>query len=214
MKCSWKKSLAMMTIALAPALAAAQQKLPPPQDDNDPVPPAPSVSQPREGVTEQAGIGGTQAFARAGVMELGGSASFASATDLVEFELAPTIGYFFMDNWQISGIFSWSYANVADESNHIVMLLAEPSFHVPFTEIAFGFAGVGVGLSHQSASDADIGFALAPRVGLKWLVGRSGMLTTDLRMTFATNDLIQTSRGTLLTVDSALGLGVGYTVLW
>jgi hypothetical protein len=205
------RNLAAVVLACAPALATAQNAN---KSDNDPVPTAPSVGSPNTGVTAQAGIGGSQAYARAGVMELGGSASFSSATDITEFEVAPSIGWFFMDNWQISAIASWSYAKVADTSNHVIMLLLEPSFHVPFNDLVFGFVGVGAGLSHQSASDADIGFAVAPRVGAKWLVGRSGMLTTDVRMTFATNDLIQTSRGTLLTVDSAVGVGVGYTVLW
>ena len=57
------------------------RNLPPPQSDDDPEPTAPGTEVAVTGVTEQAGIGGTQAYARAGVLELGGSASLTLAKD-------------------------------------------------------------------------------------------------------------------------------------
>lgn len=203
-------------LGLCASLAVAQQtpsNLPPPQSDNDRTPVAPAVGAPDSGVTRQAGIGGTQAFARAGVLELGGNGSLTLSDDYKEFGLAPSIGWFFMDNWQISARASYSFAKVdgADSVNSL-LLLAEPSFHMPFSNTLFGFIGIGLGLS--SRTDVDIGFALVPRIGMKTLIGRSGMLTLDLSNAFMSNELIETPRGTLVTVDSALTLGAGYTVLW
>jgi len=188
-------------------------RLPVPQSDNDPTPMAPKVSPEGQKVTSQAGIGGTQSYARAGVLELGGSGSLTFSTGRKEFSLSPSIGWFFMNNWQISAMVSYSTTKVdgADAVNTF-RLLAEPSFHVPFSNTLFGFIGLGAGIAHLSGSD--VGMAIAPRVGIKTTVGRSGMLTVDLRNTFATNDLIETPRGTLITVDSAFSIGAGYTVLW
>src|SRR5687768_4626344 len=61
------------------------EQLPPPRSDNDPNPQVPSPTVPSTGVTSQAGIGGTQAYARAGVLELGGSGGFAAASNYTRF---------------------------------------------------------------------------------------------------------------------------------
>src|SRR5207245_86326 len=56
-----------------------REQLPPPRSSHDPQPPVPAPTVPETGVTKQAGVGGTQAYARAGVLELGGSGGFAAA---------------------------------------------------------------------------------------------------------------------------------------
>ncbi len=215
------KKLLMTTLVLGIAssgLAQAQKTtraLPPPQSDNDPIPTAPQVEAPRNGITEQAGVGGNQAFARAGVMELGGSGSLTIAKGLREFSLSPSVGYFFMDNWQLSGIFTITSVKSGNaDAETVVSALIEPSFHAPFSNTVFGFIGLGGGLSHSGSSGSDLGFSMAPRVGMKTLVGRSGLLTVDLRNTFVTNDVVETSRATLIGVSSILAVGAGYTVMW
>ena len=46
-------------------------------------------------------MGGETAYARAGVLELGGSAAFAVAGELLTLRIAPSIGWFFMNNVQL-----------------------------------------------------------------------------------------------------------------
>ena len=64
------------------------------------------------GVTEQAGVGGTQAYARAGVLELGGSGGFAAASNYTRFELSPSIGLFLVDNLELSLLTGFNYFSV------------------------------------------------------------------------------------------------------
>ena len=183
------------------------------QQHVDPLPEAPRPKMPDNGITKQAGAGSGESFARAGVLELGGAASFTGASRFSQFSLAPSVGWFFMDNWQITGSVIWTTVKSAGlPSSSIFSLLAEPSFHLPFSNSNFGFLGLGFGVSTQTT--ANVGFAMAPRLGFKTFVGRSGMLTIDIRETFATNDVIATPYGTALTVSSAVAMGVGYTVLW
>jgi|GEM_PF-3571064 len=196
-------------LVLASSLSFAQsnQRL-------DPIPQAPRPDVPdAEGITRQAGVGGGEAFARAGVLELGGSASYSASGDLSLLTLAPSVGYFIMDNWQVTGSMQWMHSKVSGaDSSDIFVLLAEPSFHLPFTNSNFGFVGVGVGLAKTTG--ADLGFAVAPRIGYKLLVGRSGMLTIDLRNTVFTNEVEQDGPVTSFTLANTVAVGVGYTVLW
>src|SRR5688572_10740467 len=71
------------------------RELPPPQSDDDPMPTPPGAEVAVTGVTEQAGVGGTQAYARAGVLELGGSAGLTIAKDFTQVTFSPTVGWFF-----------------------------------------------------------------------------------------------------------------------
>lgn len=190
--------------------------LPPPQSDNDarPTPPTPITAA--SGITEQAGIGGTQAYARAGVLELGGSAGLAVANSFVNVNISPSIGYFPINNLQVSAIVGFNYAsaqvgNVTTSTTYLTALV-EPSLHIAFTDSLYGFAGVGAGLSYIDGPGA--GFAVAPRLGLNVLVGRSGILTPALNLVYATTDAVTTAQGTRVEVNTVFGLNVGYTVMW
>lgn len=187
-------------------------QLPPPKSGHDPAPPVASPSVPSGGVVKQAGVGGQVAYGRTGVLELGGSASFTKATDFTSLSIAPSIGWFFMDNLEISAILSLSHLKAGATSATFLTALLEPSFHIPFSDTLFGFAGVGGGLSWLSNST--VGFAIAPRVGLNAMIGRSGVLTPQVFLQYSTHDAIQTPQGTLLAVSTSYGAGIGYTVMW
>ena len=195
---------------------ANQTALPPPRSDNDAQPVVSAPVLPAGGVVEQAGVGGTTAYARAGVLELGGNVGLNISSSQTTLTIAPTIGLFFADNLQISGIIGYRFANVsagnASFSSHSLQVLAEPSVHIPFSRTIFGFVGVGLGLSYVDGPGA--GFALAPRLGVNIAVGRSGILTPAAQFAYSTNNAVQTSAGTLLAVSASYGLNIGYTVMW
>jgi hypothetical protein len=194
------------------------QALPPPRSDHDPQPPVPAPTVPETGVTKQAGVGGTQAYARAGVLELGGSGGFAAASNYTRFELSPSIGLFVVDNLELSLLTGFNYFNIGatdqGPSTHATELkaLLEPSFHIPFSQVAFGFLGLGAGASYITGADA--GFALQPRLGANFLIGRSGVLTPSLTAAYSTTNAIRTPAGTLLAVRTSYGMNIGYTVMW
>ena len=221
-------SLSTVLLALAPSVASAQSNndpqpvrvgagassnaLPPPRSDSDAQPQVSSPVLPAGGVVQQAGVGGTTAYARAGVLELGGNVGFNVASGQTSVSISPTIGWFFADNLQISGIFSYRYNNVNGQDAHSLQVLAEPSVHIPFSRTVFGFAGVGLGLSYVDGPGA--GFALVPRLGVNLAVGRSGILTPAFNFSYATNDVVQTPQGALLAVSTSFGANIGYTVMW
>lgn len=187
--------------------------LPEPESDDDPLPPVARPDVPPGGVVEQAGVGGKIAYARSGVLELGGAAGFTAANDFNAVNVSPSIGWFLMDNVQISGIAGvshFSHESGADAT--VVSLVVEPSVHVPMNREVFGFAGLGMGAAWADGPGG--GLALAPRLGAKILVGRSGMLTPALRAQYTTHESVETEDGTLLAVSSQVGFDIGYTVMW
>jgi hypothetical protein len=198
---------------------AAPGDLPPPRSDNDP---RPMVAAPMAatgpGITSQAGIGGTQAYGRVGVLELGGSAGMTIANTFNRVELAPSVGLFIADNLELSVIGVYSRFHV-DGKNGVggvsateFKLLLEPSYHLPLSQTLFAFAGVGAGVAYLSQQET--GFALQPRLGLNLLVGRSGILTPSFNAAYSTVDAISTPNGTVLGVQTSYGINIGYTVMY
>jgi hypothetical protein len=199
---------------MAPPTPSSQ--LPPAQSDYDVQPEVAAVSVPPGGIVRQAGIGGAVGYGRAGVLELGGSAGFAFASDFRSLNLSPTIGWFLVDNLELSAILSITNIKANDESSTLWSALVEPSYHVPFNRSVFGFVGLGVGAAYLSGPGA--GFAVAPRVGANFMVGRSGVLTPSLSYEYTTVDTdAESAMGedvTVVALSSTLRFNVGYTAMW
>jgi hypothetical protein len=191
--------------------------LPAPRSDDDPTP---EVATPTAGgFVEQAGIGGSTGYGRAGVLELGGSAGFRLGSDFSQINVSPSVGWFIADNFQVSGIIDLGYISAEDADGStadatLFTAIVEPSYHLPFTRSIFGFLGLGVGGSY--VSDLGGGFVTAPRVGANFLVGRSGLLTPSLSWQYTTHDVMENEvdQQTTAAVSSAARLNVGYTVMW
>jgi hypothetical protein len=214
--------------AAAPALAddekktappTAEENLPAPTSDNDPAPPvaAPAAELPPGGIVKQAGVGGIVGYGRAGVLELGGSAGLVLASDFRNINVSPSIGWFLADNLELTGILSVSNIKTGDESATIWSALVEPSYHVPFNRSMFAFGGLGIGASYISELGA--GLAVAPRVGMNFMVGRSGILTPSVSYEYTTHDVDELSTGdmqnvSVVSVSSALRVNIGYTTMW
>ncbi len=203
----------------ATAAPTADQNLPTPQSDNDTAPPvaAPGATLPPGGIVSQAGIGGVVGYGRAGVLELGGSAGFAFASDYRNLSLAPSIGWFLADNLELSAILSISNIKAGDSSTTLWSALIEPSYHIPLNRSMFGFAGLGVGASHVSGIGT--GFALAPRAGMNFMIGRSGVLTPAISYQYTTIGTDMDGGGvggtvTVVALTSAVLFNIGYTAMW
>lgn len=223
------KAILAATLALAvPAIAddelktappTPEENLPPPTSDNDPAPPVagPVAGLPDTGVVEQAGIGGTTAYGRAGVLELGGHAGFMLAPGFRNINIAPMVGWFVADNIEVSGILGLSNIRAGDSSATVWSALVEPSYHIPVNRTLFGFFGMGIGAAYVSELGA--GLAVAPRVGLNFLVGRSGVLTPSLSYEYTTHNVQTIDEEmnkdiTLVAVSSAMRVNIGYTAMW
>ena len=187
--------------------------LPAPESDNDAAPPVAGMS-PQGGLVEQAGIGGPTGYGRAGVLELGGAAGFRIGDGFSTVNVAPSIGWFVADNLQLSAIMDVAHVSTEGEDATVVTALAEPSYHLPFSRGIFGFLGLGIGGSY--VSDLGGGFAMAPRLGANFTVGRSGLLTPSVSWQYTTQDVMEdeVNDSTVVAVSSAVRFNVGYTVMW
>jgi len=166
-----------------------------------------------ESIKEQSGVGSANAYGKAGVLEVGGSLGFISASKFTQFNVAPTMGWFFSDNLEISGIFSFNYASLGSNSTVYWSALAEPSYHYPFTNTIFGFLGVGAGFSY--INNMGVGLALVPRVGANFLIGRSGVLSPALFVSYNSLGTVPLGDGSsALALDTLYGMSVSLTTLW
>lgn len=192
---------------------APSAELPPPVSSHDPRPTVPSPMSSRStGVIRQAGIGGPVAYARSSVLELGGGIIWSQTDNTTLLSISPTIGWFLLDNLELSAIVDVAYLRAG--GNHAVFVtgLVEPSVHLPLSDHAFVFAGLGVGAAYGNGSGT--GLALAPRIGLNFLIGRSGILSPALALNWSSNRAIETSEGTFMAVNTTYGAKLGYTVMW
>jgi hypothetical protein len=206
----------------ATAAPTPSGQLPPATSDKDPAPPVPTPNVPglNGDVVEQAGVGGVVGYGRAGVLELGGSAGLTMAQDIHMLNVSPQIGWFLVDNFELSGIVDVAHLKAGEGNTATIWsALVEPSFHLPFNRSMFGFVGMGIGASY--VSQLGTGLAVAPRIGMDFLVGRSGVLRPSLSYQYTTHDAMangDTSNGsadvTLVAVSSALRFNIGYSSMW
>lgn len=218
-----KRSIVQTALSLAVTLSSVSafaatdavtgRPLPPATSSHDPIPAAPGPTKARDvGLIQQAGVGGNVSYARGGVLELGGGLTYSQSSDQTMLSVAPSIGWFFTDNLEISGIVQVSHTRSHGNSSTNYTALVEPSVHLPVTDVAFAFLGWGVGTSY--AGTGSPGFAMAPRLGFNVLVGRSGILTPSLSFNWSSNRQVQTPQGNMLAVNTMYGANIGYTVMW
>lgn len=167
----------------------------------------------------QAGIGSDFAYAESGVIEVGGSINYSNTKSRVSSGFTPSLGYFFNDNLQVSALTNFTYTHLKDKNatgdttTRSGSIVLEPSVHMPVSRTQFVFGGLGLG--SYFAKGQDTGTAVAPRVGYKTLVGRSGLLTVALQGVYALNKKENEDvDGTVITVENGVNIDIGYSVLF
>jgi hypothetical protein len=157
-------------------------------------------------------------YGREGVHELGGSAGLTMAQDIRAVNFSSSIGWFLVDNFELSGILDVANLKAGGDSATLFSALVEPSLHLPFNPSMFGFIGMGVGASY--VSEMGSGMAVAPRLGMDFLVGRSGILRPSLSYQYTTHDAMSgadedgNQNVTLVAISSALRFNIGYSTMW
>jgi hypothetical protein len=169
--------------------------------------------------------GRARTYGARGVLELGGFASFSTASHFTSIQLSPTAGLFVFDNFEASIILGLAYVHQTidpdtptERSEHktIVRVLAEPSYHLPIGPKLWAFMGVGLGAARvpRASGGTSAGLDVSPRAGLNFLIGRSGLLTPAVFIDYTTGESILSGGGSLLGVNAMYGLQAGYTVMW
>jgi hypothetical protein len=130
-------------------------------------------------VEQSAGMGSDVTYADRGVVELGGTLGLDVRDQLFTLRIAPSVGYFLVDRFELTLVPIISVVNVSDnagpsETTVGVSVVLEPSYHLPFSNSFYGFAGLGLGVTYEEGPGVD--FLLRPVLGLDILIGRSGIL--------------------------------------
>jgi hypothetical protein len=196
-------------------------QLPPTESSHQEQPPVPMPSVPgAQPPVEQAGVGGTVGYGRAGVLELGGFLGLNAAQNVRDLNFSPMFGWFIVDNLELSAIGSVADIKSGMDETTLFSALIEPSLHLPFNREVFGFAGLGVGAAYINRPGLGAGLAVAPRIGANFMIGRSGILSPSLTYEYTTHNTNATTGPngtedvTLVAISSALRVNVGYTVMW
>jgi hypothetical protein len=189
-KTRWGRAFFALSLAPAAPASAAQK-------------PAASEGRTQDGRAGDARL----EFATQGTIELGGSVALESSGRLFEMALTPIAGYFIRDAIEVSAQLRLNFQSRKEDDDSRAdsgsgMLVIEPSYHLPFQEKLFPFAGLGLGVGHDG-DDFLLGFM--PRLGVKILVGENGLLTPALRIPIL-----------VAAPDTGIGFGIeaGYSVAW
>jgi hypothetical protein len=153
-------------------------------------------------IAHGAGVGSPIGYARESVIELGGTLALTHRSETTDFRLSPSIGYFIVDNLELTLFPELQLTDVSGETDVRIAGTLEPSYHVPLTEeTLFAFVGIGVGVSYAEDPGVDVFFR--PKVGMDVLIGRSGILKPAIFLDIGANDGL-----------TAGGLEAGFTVMW
>lgn len=163
-----------------------------------PTPPQGEADEPKAEIITGAGAGSDVAYASQFVVELGGSMAFTRRNGITMVRLAQVIGWFIIDNLEISLLPDLLVIRVDGKTDVAAGVSLEPSYHVPLGKQVLLFGGVGLGVHFAGGVE----FVTRPRIGVDLLIGRSGLLKPAL--------FIEVGTGNGL---SAGGLELGYTIM-
>jgi len=142
-------------------------------------------------------------YSQRGAIEADGGLSAAWTKGLFSLDIAPRIGYFLVDRFQLSALFDLTYI----KPGHLPYSLggtlqAEPSYHMPILkeDRVFLFAGLGVGVGFNGRNGS---FELSPRAGANVLFGRAGVLTPAIRVPI----LFHSNPSTLVGIQADISIG-------
>lgn len=152
-------------------------------------------------------------YAERNVLELGGSVSIVRANAFTQIGAVPTFGWFFIDYVQISLLPSVEYVKTAKvPAKGRYAALIEASFHVHVAGPVFMFFGAGTGFVYERETGA--GLAIAPRLGMSFLIGGSGVLKLALSYVYTATKRTAIEDGSTDPHTSTFALQMGCTVAW
>lgn len=200
-------------LLLAPARARAEMnpgdKTPETEKSNE------AVRTEEEGREKLPSVAGRprRRYAEQNVFELGGSVSLVRANAFTQIGAIPTFGWFPIDYVQVSLLPSVEYVKTANSpAKSRFATLVETSFHVHVGGPVFTFFGAGTGVVYEKETGA--GLAIAPRLGLNFLIGGSGVLKLGLTYVYTATKRTAIEDGSTDPHTSTFAFQMGCTVAW
>lgn len=169
-------------------------------------------------------------YARAGTLEIGGAGSLSGSRGFTTAGVTGNIGVFVVDGLELSLLTNVTYTRAStirpkdlllgvdslgdDKATALGYAVFEPSYHLRASARAFPFIGVGVGVAYAKPDGVDgkVGVAIAPRLGVNVVAGRSGVFTPSINLLYTTADTIRVSDNETVKVNTTYGLTAGFSV--
>lgn len=151
-------------------------------------------------------------FADAGTRELGVTASGMATSHRRDLAASAAFGWFPADRFELAT--TASIARVADRGRTAMRYtsLVEPIYHLALDSETFGFIAMGAGLAY--ASELGAAFLVAPRIGVRFVVGTRGVATAALAYEYVSHTTSDESPPVAPAAASALRAQVGYSITW
>jgi hypothetical protein len=154
-------------------------------------------------------------YVEAGHIEVGGSVGVSYTEDTATISVAPSIGYFFVDRFELTLAVILEYEREEDAMNittssEAVAVTLEPSYHHPLGDNLLALAGVAVG----TGWDGDFwDFEIIPRLGMNVLTTASTAITPSVRIPILMGDAYGDPEGEF-GVDVGVVFDVAVTASW
>jgi hypothetical protein len=152
-------------------------------------------------------------YGHAGQFELGGAFGVTVASDVRDLSGALSFGRFVADHLKLSATASVAHLQAGARSATLWSLLVEPSYHLRLDHRTFGVLCMGVGAAYEH--QLGTGFAVAPRIGVNFLVGNRGVVTPALAYEYVTHRALNGAEDlAVAAVTGALRIQLGYATTW
>jgi hypothetical protein len=199
--------LICIAIWRATSLAAADgQTLHTPESPYDAPPPANPVATPANPVAPPG-------FGHAGSSELGAAFGVTIAADVRDLSGSLTIGRFVAERFELSALASLANVKAGAQSATLWSTVIEPAYHLALAPSIAGMLGMGVGVAYTHRLGT--GLAVAPRIGVRFPVGRFGVVTPTLSYAYVTHRALDPVADLAANaVTRALRIQLGYAITW
>ena len=147
-----------------------------------------------------------------GLREMGISGGLMMSGKFRQLSIAPQVGWFFSDNMSLSAVVSLTNVEANEQSATTYAVIAEPAYHVPIGNLAFGFLGMGIGAAYIDT--IGLGLAVVPRLGVKIRITENAFLVPSLQYSYITRDQMTENDIGTSSLTSAMMLNLGYNRNW
>jgi hypothetical protein len=152
-------------------------------------------------------------YGRTGSTELGAAFGVTIAADVRDLSASLAIGRFVAERFELSALASVANVKAGAQSATLWSTLVEPAYHLALAPQIFGLLGMGVGVAYTHRLGT--GLAVAPRIGVRFAVGRLGVITPTLSFSYVTHRALDPVADLAATaVARALRIQLGYAITW
>ena len=147
-----------------------------------------------------------------GRIEFGAAFGATIASDVRDLSATLMLGRFVTERLELGALASVARLEAGARSATLWSTVIEPAYHLPLTAGVDGVLGMGIGLAYHHQLGA--GLAVAPRIGVRFVVGRH-VVTPALAYTYVTHRALDADADlAVIGVTRALRLQLGYAIRW